>query len=152
MKTIKINNVEVTLTKEQLEEALKEFDKPKFDYPICCKSKQTGEVVVFTGMQKGEVLKVDKDEYYNLGYKSENFHPHTNKTVWEEIPYDRERGFYHKQPVYCWCNEDTHSVTIRFYNALTGYVYAYQGSNMKSIYDNYSTTLPEHMKEFGETR
>ena len=152
MKTIKINNVDVTLTKEQLQEALKEFDKPEFDYPICCRAKLTGEVVVFTGIKKGEVLKVDKDEYYHLGCKSENFHPHTNKNIWEEIPYDKERGFYHKQLVYCWDNCDTHIVNMQFYDVFNGTVYAYQGSDLESFYDNYSATMPEHMKEFGETR
>lgn len=147
MKTITINNVSVEVTKEQLQEALDEFDKPEFDYPICCKTKTTGLVMLFSSDKEAVVLKADKDNYHTVGEVCKVW-GHTDKSIWKEIPYDKERGLYHKQLVYCWDNVDTHSVDIRFYDAKYRCPFTYNGESEGHKFTNYSALLPEHMKEF----
>lgn len=147
MKTIKINNVSVEVTEEQLIEALKEFDKPEFDYPICCKSKIWGSVVLFTDLRKGTVL-CKGNSFHKVGFTS--WTSHTDRYSWEEIPYDKERGFYHKQLIYCWDDDDTHCVDLKFYDAINKYPFTHRGKPNGYEYQNYSATLPNHMKEFEE--
>lgn len=154
MKTVIIKDVylrEAVFTKEQLEQALEEFNKPEFDYPICCKDKATNLIILFHSKDEGTILRDRDNNMDRIGETSNNWTDHTNTDVWEEIPYDKERGFYHKQPVYCWQDIDTHSVTIRFYDAEDKEsVFAYNGSRLYSEFDNYSAEMPEHMKEFKE--
>jgi len=151
MKTIKLNNLSVEVTKEQLEEALAEFDKPKFDYPLAFMQELSQEIVLFDSLTSGTVLKQGTNWYSNKkGEYSENWMPHTNN-YWKPIPYDKERGFYHKQPVYCWNIDFSHQAVVRFYDAEKKRTFSYNGGTIiSSSSDNYSATMPEHMLEFQE--
>lgn len=154
MKTVTIRDFylrEAVFTKEQLEQALAEFDKPTFDYPICCVGKEDKAIILFDGIESGVVLKQgDHPMSRVIGETYGHWIDHTD-SYWTQIPYDREKGFYHKQPVYCWQDEDTHSATLRFYDAENKEsVFAFNGSKLYSEYDNYSAKMPEHMKEFKE--
>lgn len=151
-KKVKLNNVEVELTKEQLEDALKEFDEPEYDYPICCKGRRSGVVVLFTGEGRttGTCLDAGGDRTSQKGESCTGWIPHTDEDVWEEIPYDRERGLYHKQPVYTWDDDNYYSALYGFYNAVHRRLFAVNGKPLGAIYENYSSEIPEHMKEFKE--
>ena len=149
MKTIKLNNVEVTLTKEQLQQALEDFDKPKFDYPICCKSVRTGNVILYTDLKEGTLLTKGVYNTLKVGHYLDDCIPHTDGGM-VEIPYDTERGFYHKQPVYCWDSEFTHEAVLRAYDALNKCTFTYDGYMNGGDYEHYSATVPEHMKVFKE--
>ena len=148
-KTIRICGVDISLTVEQLKEAIKEFDEPEFDYPICCKRKDNGEIVLFTGKTEGSALKSNHREF---GYFSNDWFSHTNTDVWEEIPYDKERGLYHKQPVFCWDSNGFYGTDFRFYDAINKCSFSYMGNSDGLEYENYSLEIPEHMKEFKETK
>ena len=149
-KTIRICGVDISLTVEQLKEAIKEFVKPVFDYPICCKSKVNSDIVLFNGRNEGSVL---KSSHREVGHFSNDWFSHTNTDIWEEIPYDKERGFYHKQPVYCWDNDDSlYQVTLRFYDVINNRTFTFDGLTHGYVYYNYSAEIPEHMKEFKETK
>ncbi len=149
MKTIKIKgNIEVT--KAELEEALKEFDKPEFEYPMAFMSKHTnGLIVLFDGISLGKV--VSKVPKYDIGYTSVYWTKHTDTDVWQQIPYDKERGFYHGQMIYCWYNDCTHCVHIRFYNAIDKCTFDYDGELAGSYFDNYSATMPEFIDKAYDT-
>lgn len=149
MKTITLNNIEVTLTKEQLEQALAEFNRPDFDYPICCKSILTGNVILYTDLKEGTLLAKAISSLLKVGHYSDDWTSHTDSTM-IQIPYDAERGFYHKQPVYCWDDEFTHEVVLRFYDAINKCTFTYDGEENGGGFDHYSAEIPEHMKEFKE--
>ena len=145
MKTIKLNDISIEVTKEQLEQALAEINRPEFDYPLCFKSRTDNIIVLFNSLSKGIRL-----NGYSAGTEGEYLTPHTDKDLWEQIPYDTERGFYHKQPVYCWWEKrNTHSAYVRFYDAINKRTFDYTGRE-GATYGNYSATMPEHMLEFKE--
>lgn len=64
----------------------------------------------------------------------------------QEIYQDSWNGLYHKQPVYCWDNEETYSAASFFYDVEFGHVF----DSVYSKYDNYSATHPEHMIKYRE--
>lgn len=70
------------------------------------------------------------------------------KTVndFETIPYDKERGLYHLQPVLCWGNNWTCGKNIRFYSVINGK--SIDPNNIKSAgtYDNIEPITPEQLK------
>ena len=131
---------------DELEESLKE---DKFDYPICKISKKTGLIVLFYKITEGEAL--SDDRYNTIGDYSNDWIEHTDTDIWEDYPYDKEKGLYHKQMVYCWYDEDTHSVDIRFYNAINKCPFAYDGDKDGFDFDNYSATMPDFMLEAYKT-
>lgn len=151
-KKVKLNNVEVELTKEQLEDALKEFNEPEYDYPICCKNKRNGTIVLFTGetIDTGTCLREDEEIFIKEGETSDGLIPHTDEETWEQIPYDKELGLYHKQPVYAWDKYHTHVTVFGFYNAISKCLHGGSGESCGPKWEIYSSEIPEHMKEFKE--
>lgn len=148
-KKISLSNIEIELSKEELEKALKEFDEPEFDYPICCKSKHNGEIVLFDEDVNFARCLEPGDSFSTKGRIGAYGHP-ADSTTWEQIPYDKERGFYHKQLVYAWDDKDTHQSSLRFYDAINKCCFSYAGKFYGWPYNNYSATMPEHMNEFKE--
>ena len=122
----------------------------KFDYPICKKSKISETIVLFDGLKKGKVL-FQGDSMTEKGYYGLIWTPHTDTKIWEDYPYDKERNLYHKQMVYCFNNNYTHSVNIRFYNAINKCAYNTNGTNYNATYHNYSAEIPEFLKEAYKT-
>jgi len=142
MQTVTIDGIQVT--KEQLKAALAKFDKP--EYPRCFRSHASGGIVLFTALTEGAVLKAWSD--VELGDKANDWKPHTDTNIWEEIPYDRKHGFYEKQLVYCW-DGSTHNALVCFWNVKSSRPYSSSGTD-GGVWKNYSATLPEHMKQFKE--
>ena len=142
----KIHNLEAELMafKEELDKEL------KFNYPICMRSKSNDKVVLFNSLNSGIVLFKGESVFHQVGKICDDFIPHTDET-WEEIPYDEDRGLYHKQMVYCWSNEWTHQVAIKFYDALNQKVFSYDGYNSGIYFDRYSATMPNFMLEAHKT-
>lgn len=145
-RSFKLGEVEVTLTKVQLEHMLKEFNKPEFEYPMYFKCKVNKLIVKFTGLSEGVQLNGDE-----IGERDDNWINHTNKGVWEQIPYDKERDLYHGQIVYCWDEDETHRINVKFYDAVNVCTFSFDGSPNGATYDNYSTTMPEFMLTAAET-
>ena len=131
---------------DELEASLKE---DKFEYPICKKGKLTGIIVLFEDISTGKVLKKGKD--FNLAVGANFQGLHTGTSIWEDYPYDKERGLYHKQMVYCWDNYYTHGVEIRFYDAINECVFAFDGYLSGTEFEYYSATMPEFMLEAHKT-
>lgn len=152
MKTIKLNDVSVEVTKEQLEEALAKFNKPEIKYPICCRyllDSYLELIVLFSSEKRGIILYSNDEEIFEVG-TTHSYTSHTDPTTWEQIPYDAERGLYHKQPVYCWDKDDPYEAVLRFYDAENKCSFDSFGTHNGYAFDNYSATIPDHMKEFKE--
>lgn len=79
-----------------------------------------------------------------LGSDSEAWIAHTDTDNWEPVPYDKERDLWHGQPVYCWDDDETHSKTVRFYNAPQKSVFSYDGDNVGITLDNYEAVPIKH--------
>ncbi len=149
MNTIKLKGT-VEVTKEELEEALKEFDKLRFEYPMAFRSKLVKDsIVLFDGIKSGNII--SKNSNYDIGHYAINWTEHTNTDAWQQIPYDKERGFYHGQMIYCWDNHFTHGVHIKFYDAIHKSTFASDGNLHGCKYDNYSATIPEFMDKAYDT-
>ena len=61
--------------------------RKKYKYPIYKKSKMSGYVVKFTGLQEGVVVKELPDRGYRVGYKTSIWVEHTNSMIWEDCDY-----------------------------------------------------------------
>ncbi len=132
---------------DELEASLKE---DKFEYPICKIDEELGLIVLFTDLKKGIVL-YEGTSSYEEGFTNSVWIPHTDTEEWKDYPYDKERGLYHKQMVYCWYNCYTHRVDIRFYDAINECTFYYDGDSYGADFDNYSATMPEFMLEAHKT-
>jgi hypothetical protein len=131
---------------DELEASLKE---DKFEYPICKKDRDSDLLVLFTGLNSGKIIR--DNEIFEKGDFSDTWAKHTHTGEWEDYPYDKKRGLYHKQMVYCWDNNDTHAVHIRFYNAIKKCAFPFNGSHFGISFHNYSTTMPDFLKEAYKT-
>jgi hypothetical protein len=69
-------------------ENIKEWEdttvKQEFTYPMWFKNKDFGHIVKFEGLTVGEVVHGFENWYIDYT-KSDNFTPHTNVTIWEQI-------------------------------------------------------------------
>jgi len=148
-KEFQLGNVKVELSKADLESMLKELDKEEvvYDYPICCKSKSLGLVVLFNEPKEGLVLRSEDNEIIPQRTIHRFKHGCANKDYWEQIPYDKERGLYHGQWVWCWDDNEFGTLSILKYDAINKRSFDYNGEGTGFIWDNYSATCPEHMKE-----
>ena len=109
--------------------------KTKGDYPKFFKHRAKGYIVKFTGLERGEV--VFASNIKDIGVKSDSFSRHTNTDVWEEIPYNKETGFYHKQLVWCWDTIWTHLKQLRFYDVRSSCSFYWDGTGDSAEFGNY---------------
>ena len=144
---IKVNNVEIELTAEMIKEIKALPDEPEFEYPLFMKGKNSGQIVKFTSICVGEVVwkggfKVCDD----VGHVSNSWRAHTNTTAWQQVPYDKERGLWHGQPVQVWANGITHGRVICFYDSISKNPFSSNGKKSGCEWDEYSIEAipPEH--------
>jgi hypothetical protein len=118
-------------------EALKRqnTEKEEFNYPICCKLKDSSLVVKFTGLQSGEV--VINEDGWNVGESSIAWTKHTNKNEWQQLEVCKKTGFFDGQLVWCWDDTDSHIRFLKFYDAKNKCTYEYSGRKWGYNYKNY---------------
>ena len=118
-------------------EALKKqsTEKEEVKYPIYCKLKDSSLVVKFTDLTAGEVV-IDS-EYHNVGEKFDDWVIHIDTSSWQQLEVCEKTGFFDGQLVWCWDNDDTHVVTLRFYDAKNKCTYQFDGTEDGHDYDNY---------------
>ena len=118
-------------------EALKKqnIEKEEFTYPIYCKLKDSSLVVKFKGLRQGKT--VVNNTFNNVGNKSYVWQNHTDTNAWQQLDVCEETGFFDGQLVWCWDNDDTHVVTLRFYDAKNKCTYQFDGTEDGHDYDNY---------------
>ena len=142
---IKVNNVEIELTAEQIKEIKALPDESEFEYPLFMKHKVNGQIIMFTSINEGCVVwKRDQEFSSTIGYVSDGWIPHTNTDTWQPVPYDKERGIWHGQPVEVWDSMCTHERRIRFYNAITLSPFSIHGRSLLYTWDNIEAIPPEH--------
>ena len=148
---IKVNNVEIELTAEMIKDIKALPDEPEFEYPLFMKSKSNGQIVKFTSIQKGEVVwKGRTVGCSNVGHVFGGWAEHTDTETWQPVPYDKERGLWHGQPVKVWNNSNTHGRNNCFYDAINKNVFSYDGtcSIEYDNYDNIEPVKPEHYEQW----
>jgi hypothetical protein len=62
------------------------------------------------------------------------------------IPYNEEKGLYHKQPIWCWDEEACSARIIRFYDVVNDCTFMYDGSSGGILFDNIEPITPEQLK------
>lgn len=133
---------------EQLGKEIELLKQPQFEYPIFCKSKKSSLVVKFDGLQSGEVVVQVQNNLYPIGHTSNDWAKHTDTGIWEVLPINKETGLYHKQPVWCFDNDDTHARHLKFYDAINNSTFSWcgtlNGANYKNI-EPFIGEIPEWM-------
>ena len=66
----------------------------EFKYPIYKKDKNCSLVIKFTGLKDGVV--VEGTSIYSVGYKADDWYPHTDTNEWEDIDYKEEPTYYYQ--------------------------------------------------------
>lgn len=126
------------LSKEQrIDELQRQIDglKNETEYPVFCLSINNTNlfIVKFDGLTSGEVVKQGANE---IGFKIDNFIAYTSKEDWKPLPYNKERGLYHTQLVWCW-DYSTHSRRLGFYDAINDRSFDVNGRFHGSTWKNY---------------
>ena len=129
----------ITELEAKYQELGKEIEKLKAkecEYPKFFRRRtNNGYIVKFTGLEEGE--EVYSPTRGHIGFTSNTWAAHTNTDLWEEIPYDKETGFYHKQLVWCWDDRTTHERALRVYDAINNSIFSFRGEAGGTTYDNY---------------
>lgn len=110
-------------------------EKEEFNYPIYCKLKDSSLVVKFTDLRTGEV--VINEERHNVLRKRNDWIKHTDTNQWQQLEVCEETGFFDGQLVWCWDDEDTHIIQLRFYDAKNKCTYQFDGTRNGYSFDNY---------------
>lgn len=126
---------------KDLENQLAELKKkaenqPKHQYPIYCLGKTSGTIWEFSDLKTG-ILRKKGTGFYPEGRVQHGLIPHTNTNHWEVLPICPKTGFYHKQRVWFWDDNNTHVRTQGFYDAINTSAYHYDGSKCGYEWDNY---------------
>ena len=124
------------LSKEQrIDELQRQIDglKNETEYPVFCYAKEANHIVRFDGLKSGVVV---KKGFWKFGHKTDDWNPHTNTNVWKTLPYNKERGLYHTQLVWCW-DDSTHEKTLSFFDAINNCVFSYKGELKGAMWNNY---------------
>ena len=120
---------------KEIEALKKQSKEEEFKYPIYCKLKENSLVIEFTGLQTGEV--VVNSYPYNVGENRYDWIEHTDKNEWQQLDVCKETGFFDGQLVWCWDNNQTHSMVLRFYDVKNERAYDYSGNKWGFSYNNY---------------
>jgi hypothetical protein len=112
--------------------------QPEFEYPIYVQSKHNKSVIKFTGLTTGVVVVSGKYLSDDLvGIERTNLCQHTNTNYWQPIAFDKECGIADKQLCECWNDMDTHSRSLRFYDAKNKTTFLYNGVRDAHGWGNY---------------
>jgi len=123
----------------QIENDIAELPE-EFDYPLCFESILDGFIAEFTGLGTGEVIKAGGTEIFKVGQVYLGFVPHTDVSAWKPIAFNKERGLYDKQLI--WCSDDNMNGLphLAFYNAIKDLALAFSlfGPRDGFMWDNMS--------------
>ena len=123
--------------------------KSEYKYPIYCLSKSNGLVVKFLSLNEGVVVK--QDSILNVGYKINDWDPHTDTDVWQQLDVCPDTGFYDGQLVWAWDEDVTHTThtrILKFYNTKNTYTYPWMDW---ANYEPYEGDWPEWALEAFKT-
>ena len=140
---IKVNNVEIELTAEMIKEIKALPDEPEFEYQLFMKNIIDKVIVKFSSLQEFEVV---WSTFGDIGRKSIHIYKHTDTSVWQPVPYDKERCLWHGQPVEVWNDIDTNGRIQVFYDAKSNRPFTTNGKKTTYKWDNIVAIPPEEYK------
>ena len=120
---------------KEIEALKKQIENEGFKYPIYCKLIDSSLVVKFKGLRQGKTA--INNTFNNVGNKSSIWQNHTDTNAWQQLDVCEKTGFFDGQLVWCWENDDTHVITLRFYDAKNKCTYVFNGEEDGCVYDNY---------------
>ena len=98
----------------------------EFDYPLYMQSSR-GYIIKFTDLRTGEVIKQGEGTPDELGYIHSRWTRHQDRSVWTPIAFNKERGLYDKQLVWCSDTETEQLHYLYFYDAENDRVFSSDG-------------------------
>jgi len=110
------------------------YCKPIIEYPKYWLTTSKNTIIKQTEARKGEIV------YSSEGYSGE--FPCTNFEIYKELPYDKEKGLWHGQPIIGWDNDWTHIRQIMFYNTLNKCPFDFEGKSYNLNFDNIEAINP----------
>ena len=116
--------------------------KPKQEFPIF-KENEDGEILKFTSENFYEIVLSYAYTYIGKKYRNEN------KELLEllkDVPYDKKRNLYHKQPIWCWDNHCKCSRQLRLYDAINNSTFDTFGNENGASYNNYEPLTTDQIK------
>lgn len=128
------NIAELEAKYQELGKEIEKLKAEECEYPKFFKHKTDGYVVKFISLELGIMMTMYGDSRISSNYF---WTAHTYTKIWEEVPYDKETGFYHKQLVWCWNNSSTHERVLRFYDAINKCVFNCWGVEDGTAFGNY---------------
>lgn len=112
----------------------------EFEYPMWfARGKTYGSIVKFTSLRGGEFVVGDND--YPKGYKFENWVPHTNTDIWEQV--EDPTILKHKDALWCWNDDFTFGRWLVFWNANNKCPFNINEESYSLDWDNYEKIQPE---------
>ena len=130
-----INITELEAKYQELGKEIEKLKANECEYPKFFRNTLHNFIVKFTTLTDGVV--VYDDIIANIGDSRGKYVPHTNKSLWEEIPHDKTTGLYHKQLVWCWDGLWTHLKQLRFYDVRNSCSFCSDGTGDVAEFDNY---------------
>ena len=112
-----------------------EFKYTSYRYPMYCKSKNSSLVVKLTASDEGEVIVNNKN--HNKGEFKKTWCDYNKSDIWQPLDVCEKTGFFDGQLVWCWDNDDTHTIILKFYDVKYKCSYQFDGRRNGAIYDNY---------------
>lgn len=122
---------------QELGQEIERLKKSEVKYPIYCVYKDNNLIVKFNSLKCGTVVMQDGD--WDVGEEGVDWIRHTNTDTWERLEVCPKTGFFDRQLVWAWDNDDTHQRSLRFYCVKYKHAYMYNGTSnyYYTHYDNY---------------
>lgn len=127
--------MELKELQEAYEKLGKEIEALK-NKPVYCLSIRNKQVVKFTGLREGIVVKQGTHKTSDdVGFETDKWCPYTHKDVWQQL--EVSNGFFDGQLVWCWNSDDTHKRELKFYDTKNKVTFYFSGVRDGNGYDNY---------------
>ena len=121
--------------KKEVEKLKKKYNY--FSYPLYKINEKNLLVVKFTSINRG-ICVFKGDTEINITGTEKEWIEHTMANVWSDIAFDKERGLYDKQLVWCWNDFDKFGKSCRFYDAINKRTFCIvRGSRTGTEFENY---------------
>ena len=115
----------------------------EFEYPLFMKD-YDGEIARFDNLTARTTV-WPGDSHLDVGFTDTESAPHTD-SVWQPVPYDKERNLWHGQPVEVWNDIETHKRERRFYDVINKKTFRYDGETHGTFFKNIEAIPPEEYK------
>lgn len=120
---------------QELSQEIERLKKSEVKYPIYCRSKDTDSIVKFNSLKEGVYVK--QSIVMDVGERGNNFIPHTDTEIWQQLEVCSETGLFDGQLVWVWDNHRKHQRILTFYDTWCKSSFDGQGERYGYRWDNY---------------